>query len=81
MIFTDMGTKVTWHWCPLALANGIEWSILRKNKKDTFNCLYRKSVINKTLWYMGVLIGFIITPSWINIKGCHTDEQSSIHKQ
>ena len=68
MLFTDMGTKVDWEWCPLALSNGIEWSILRKGYRDRFDSLYKKKMINRFLWYCGAILGYIIIPNWIKIN-------------
>ena len=57
MLYTDNGTKVTWEWCPLAVANGLEWSRERKGMADRFDCLYRRGLANKLLWHVGALWG------------------------
>uniref|UniRef100_A0A6M3JEA8 Uncharacterized protein n=1 Tax=viral metagenome TaxID=1070528 RepID=A0A6M3JEA8_9ZZZZ len=57
MNFTETGKKITKDWMPLAMINGIEWSINRKGRKDQFDCLYRTGLVNKTLWYIGAIIG------------------------
>lgn len=67
MIYTDCGTKVTWDWCPLALANGLEWSRQRAGFPDRFDCLYRKGLGNKLLWYAGAWLGVFMCPAWIEL--------------
>ena len=59
MTFTDSGNKVKKDWIPLAMANGVEWSIERKGFADRFNNLYRfgYTPISWLLWYVGALIG------------------------
>lgn len=65
MLFTDEGTKVPSQVYPLAFANGVEWSSRRRGHTDRFDCLYRKGVVNKTLWYLGAFAALVWRPSWI----------------
>ena len=65
MLFTDQGTKVNWQWCPLAFANGLEWSRQRRGFRDRFDCLYQWGLTNKLLWYCGALTAVFINPHWM----------------
>lgn len=65
MTYTDNGTKITWDWCPLALANGLEWSHQRAGFPDRFDCLYRHGLFNRGLWYIGALLAFVVRPRWL----------------
>jgi len=54
MTFTDCGTKVSWDWMPLAMANGIEWA--QRNRR--FEALYRRRLsVNAALYAAGYWIG------------------------
>ena len=65
MTYTDQGTKITQNWLPLALANGMEWSIQRAGFADRFDCLYRHGVVNKVLWHIGARLACLWRPAWI----------------
>uniref|UniRef100_A0A6M3LV26 Uncharacterized protein n=1 Tax=viral metagenome TaxID=1070528 RepID=A0A6M3LV26_9ZZZZ len=71
MIYTSLGTQVSQDWMPLALANGIEWSNLRAGKKDRFDNLYRIGDgrrINRSLWFVGAVVGLFYWPPWMGKK-------------
>jgi len=68
MTYTEFGTQVSQEWMPLAVANGIEWSILRARKADRFDNLYRigdRGRINRFLWFIGAIVGLFYCPPWI----------------
>ena len=66
MTYTDSGTRVTPDWMPLAMANGIEWSRLRRGRGDRFNNLYRRRLsINAALWYVGAMVAVVHEPAWV----------------
>lgn len=64
MTYTDDGTKVPYDWMPQAMANGIEWATLRKSHKDRFDCLYRRGLRSKALWYLGAFSTLFHRPKW-----------------
>ncbi len=57
MTYTDHGTQLPygWDWCPLAVANGMEWASLRGRYKDGWSNLYRlrRAPLSWALWYVG----------------------------
>ena len=67
MNFTDHGTKIENDLIPLAMANGIEWSVLRKKYRDRFNNLYRFRVapLCYIMWFFGAVIGMFHKPKWV----------------
>ena len=69
MTYTDCGTCLSsgWDACPLAVANGIEWSFQRKGFKDRHYNLYKfkKCPLSWVLWEVGYIISFFYKPTWI----------------
>ena len=61
MIYTDNGTKVTWKWCPLAMANGVEWGATQRR----YEPLYRRHVVNRLLYAIGWAVGKVYRPRWV----------------
>jgi len=63
MTYTNCGTKVRagMDWCPLAMANGIEWARYRKMQADRWNNLYRfrHAPVSYLLWYCGAVLGWL----------------------
>ncbi|MFA5898022.1 MAG: hypothetical protein WC829_02795 [Hyphomicrobium sp.] len=72
MTFTDCGTFVRPESVPLAMANGMEWAKQRKGQSDRLDCLYNRGLLNKALWYSGVVLAVlfpvmidgILIPDW-----------------
>ena len=65
MLYTDCDTHCPWDWCPLAMANGIEWSVMRRSCLDRFDNLYREGTVNRLLWMLGAFAGCFYTPKWL----------------
>ena len=63
MTFTDSGARVKSDWCPLALANGLEWSRQRRGRRDQFDNLYRfhRAPLSWALWMIGAMWGALTT--------------------
>lgn len=68
MLYTDESTYVPWNWCPLAFANGMEWSRQRRGRKDQFDNLYRKGLVNRFLWWCGAVAVIAYCPKWLREK-------------
>lgn len=66
MTFTDFGTKVPNDWCPLAIANGIEWVANRYKMPDERWNLYRfkGAPLSWFLWWIGWAVGKVFKPAW-----------------
>jgi hypothetical protein len=68
MTFTMSGRRVPYEWMPLAMANGIEWSLERRGMPDRFDCLYKSGPANKMLWYVGAFLAIAYRPQWAQAK-------------